>query len=293
MSGNIEAQPIRSELIGIGALLAKYLMEVPEYQRPYSWNREHAKRMFDDFALCISKRDEEDYFLGTVVLTRNPGGYYSIVDGQQRLVTTTVLFSAIRNYFLSKETEDSGNQERASIISKKYLSDQDFTTLEHKCRLLLAPEDRDIFLQLVIEDNKKPKSLPDHLTETQKRIQGVTLEAENFIEEFVAEQGDPIEALNSLRVFIESHAKIVCLDVSSDTNAYIIFEVLNDRGLDLSITDLLKNHVFSTCNDSQLKQCQDYWAKMRNSIMSEYDENEIKDFIRQSWIADHGLERVH
>src|SRR5262249_29385628 len=78
--------------------------------------------------------------------------------------------------------------------------------------------------------------------------------------------------------------------VGDEANAFVIFEGLNDRGLDLSVSDLLKNFIFRQAGD-RLSETQDAWDRMSSTITDVAEEPDIKVFIRQAWISKHGLTR--
>ena len=81
---------------GIGSILSRRL-GVPKYQREYSWESEQVQLLLDD--LDTARSESSDYFLGTIVTIRSgKGNALEIVDGQQRLTTTTILLSTIRDY---------------------------------------------------------------------------------------------------------------------------------------------------------------------------------------------------
>lgn len=77
----------------------EYFFRVPEYQRPYSWEKEHCEQLFDD--INDSSRDNE-YFIGTIVLQEvedvGTGKKYDIIDGQQRITTLQILLACLRDY---------------------------------------------------------------------------------------------------------------------------------------------------------------------------------------------------
>lgn len=85
-------------------------------------------------------------------------------------------------------------------------------------------------------------------------------------------------------------SKLVSVSVGSESSAFVIFEVLNDRGLDLSITDLLKNYVFRTAAD-RVEEAQAAWAQMTTIISEVASEPELKNFVRHYWTAMHGMTR--
>src|SRR5438552_15669442 len=87
-----------ARLDGIGHVLADRYIVVPPYQRPYSWTDEQITDLLRDLSDAIRDKDAE-YFLGTVVLTKNKEGSHFVIDGQQRLATVSIVICAIRNYF--------------------------------------------------------------------------------------------------------------------------------------------------------------------------------------------------
>jgi uncharacterized protein with ParB-like and HNH nuclease domain len=111
-------------LDGIGHVIADRKLSVPIYQRAYAWTDEQVTELLKDLSDAIITRSEE-YFLGTVVLTKGQAGRQMVIDGQQRLVTVTILIAAIKDYF-----EGEGDNDRASEIKKKYLSERTIRSLE-------------------------------------------------------------------------------------------------------------------------------------------------------------------
>jgi len=283
----VAIEPIKSALIGIGLLLKQQRLRVPPYQRPYAWEKTQVEELFRDIYDAKRRSKTEPYFLGTVVLTSDEAGPLSIVDGQQRIVTTAILISAIRNYFNAI-----GDSEREQMITTDYLSTRGIRDLKHVPRLHLVHDDRDFFQTHVVEPSALSRvRLPGGLSTTQKRIQTAAISARDFVTRITETSADPTGDLLDLLDFIQEKAVLVSLDVSSESNAYVIFEVLNDRGLDLTVADLLKNYLFRLTSGLELEECQAAWAEMRALITSEYDEGEIRQFVRQAWISEYGLVR--
>lgn len=80
----VSIEKLEARLDGIGHLLGDRYIEVPPYQRAYSWTDEQVEDLFKDISDAIRERNAE-YFLGTVVLTTNKDGSHAVIDGQQRL----------------------------------------------------------------------------------------------------------------------------------------------------------------------------------------------------------------
>jgi uncharacterized protein with ParB-like and HNH nuclease domain len=74
--------------------------------------------------------------------------------------------------------------------------------------------------------------------------------------------------------------------VADEANAYLIFETLNDRGLDLSISDLLKNYIFSKA-DTKLQEVQKKWEAINRSV----GRFEVTKFIRHYWLSKYDVIR--
>src|SRR4051794_15594527 len=91
---------IDARLEGIGHLLRDRRMEVPRFQRSFSWTGEQVDAFWRDLS-AARHAGQNEYFLGTVVATPNKRqGTWSVIDGQQRLAVTVLLFAAIRDEFL-------------------------------------------------------------------------------------------------------------------------------------------------------------------------------------------------
>ncbi|KFI22240.1 DUF262 domain-containing protein [Nitrosococcus oceani] len=131
-------------LAGLGAVLSSRRVAVPPYQRLYAWTDEQSSALFKDLNDAIRNKESE-YFLGTVVIAKEPTGGQWVIDGQQRLTTTSILLASIRDYFLKN-----GDSERASIIQQGHLSKKDLETLEDTPYIKLNDTDHDFYLNRIL-----------------------------------------------------------------------------------------------------------------------------------------------
>src|ERR1700719_386864 len=86
----------------LGGILNEGRLRVPPNQREFSWKQTHVRELFQDIKPIIDDRSGQEYFLGTVVVLRNPqdpNRYRTVVDGQQRLATAAIFLAAVRDYF--------------------------------------------------------------------------------------------------------------------------------------------------------------------------------------------------
>lgn len=276
---------IESYLIGIGELLSRSRLVVPDHQRPYAWGVTEVEELFRDFSDAIKRSKSDEYFLGTIVLSRSGGDRKLIVDGQQRIATTTILIGAIRDYFFEKK-----DTQRAHGILNEYIAKSDIRTLQLTSYIHLAPEDRDFFSDLIVVDPTDEKRARVPSNTAQEKISNAVKAARDFVARIVDTTNDPDSALLDFIEFIKDKARVICVETTSEVNAFIVFEVLNDRGLDLTIADLIKSYLFRVAGD-RLEEVSSSWSRMVTSITDSGGEADIRDFIRKAWIAQNGLIR--
>lgn len=92
---------------GIGKLLMDNRFWVPNHQRDYSWTQDEVELLFEDIEVALQKQSAV-YFLGLMVFLHNAQGQLVVLDGQQRLATAVIIFSAIRSW-LNQYSEFQGD----------------------------------------------------------------------------------------------------------------------------------------------------------------------------------------
>ena len=127
--------------------------------------------------------------------------------------------------------------------------------------------DNEFYLKKIIEN----KTVPDPTKESHVRL----LKAYDYIKSFVNNKYDneKLNGIFDLVEFIEKKIKIIIVKVSDEVNAFTIFETLNDRGLALSQTDLIKNYFFNK-SDNRIEEAQEKWARSTGAV--EAAENDRK-----------------
>lgn len=112
---------------------------IPAYQRPYAWGVEQTETLFDDLYDFFQTEKEDSYFLGSIVLIKeDEKPYASVIDGQQRLTTLSILLAVLASYF--KEVDD-----RKTCMGYLQEAGNKFTGLEAKPRLFLRDKDQKFF----------------------------------------------------------------------------------------------------------------------------------------------------
>ena len=258
---------------GIGHLLSDKFLKVPLYQRSFAWQKENVKELFDD----IINSYPNEYFIGTIVVT-DKGDHLEIVDGQQRIVTVSLFFIAVRDVLREK-----GEDKRADAIENKFIVEESYREEEIKQRLTLNNIDNDFYSRALIEGQTIKPNRASH-----ERLR----EAYNYIKSFIVKKynSEGLNGILDITDFIKDKLLVIIVTVSDDVNAFTVFETLNDRGLILSQTDLIKNYLFNKASD-RISEAQDKWTRFTGAIESGISEEEILNYIRYYWSSKHGLTR--
>lgn len=216
----------------------EYVFTIPGYQRPYSWGNDQAQELLDDLLSALDASPEQladgvPYFLGSIVLIKNETSPdATVVDGQQRLTTLTLLLSAIRATIRDRAVQ-------AGITKRIYEHGDVVSATEASYRLSLRERDRDFFRQYVQHEDGLTKliALNSTLPSAQARLRA---NAKVFMSGLL-NLGEP--KLIRLVQFIVTRCYLVTVATPDLDSAYRIFGVLNSRGLDLSATDILKAEI--------------------------------------------------
>jgi len=256
---------------------------VPRFQRDYSWEQEHWEDLWED----IENSNEEEHYMGYIVLQRNKEdkNAFSIIDGQQRLITLSLFvlasMSKIQN-LINADKDSKDNKVRLDEIRRNFIGTLSPATLMPYNKLILNRNNNAKF-KLLTDDLKPLKN--SRLTRTDKLMS----DCFKFFYEKIT-QNSGIDIVNSIEKITDSmlFTKII---VDDNLNAYKVFETLNARGVQLSTPDLLKNYLFSqvdnnrTVANEELDDMDEKWSE----IISELGERNFTDFVRYYHNANYPL----
>lgn len=285
----MQSAQLDSEIEGVGVLITQLkLFSVPEHQRNFSWTSDHVEKYLEDIKSAMESEALE-YFIGVVVLQGPVNSTWQILDGQQRLATTTMIYSAIRNWLRSRDYQGDADQIESEFIRVRQLGGN------YKPRLTLNTNDRVTFEDYVIKSSSD-RDIDTALTQTRRfssnrRLLEATRYTKNWIENFCSAVGpdrdQQAQALRGFAEYIATRVKVVCLQVPSYTDAYILFESLNYRGSDLSALDLVKNYIFSEATANLMDQFSAQW----NAAYSKIEGRDADDFLKVFWTSRFGIIR--
>ena len=234
-------------------LTRNYRYTVPDYQRRYSWGEEQWGALWADLN---SIGDDSTHFLGSIVLIERSEGLnelnkLEIVDGQQRISTITILLSLMREKYY-----ELGESEQAEDIENQYLRKRDLDRNEYQNLTLSTFDNPD--LKRMIDRNYG------------KMDDGQLREAVQFYVDKLDTL--TVDELDQLRKRLLASVTLVSIRCEGEQSAFRLFETLNDRGMELSSVDLMKNYTFSkaaSVPDSEIDyaEVQDDWERLIKTLL--------------------------
>jgi hypothetical protein len=222
---------ISSQMLTLrGLLRSAALFIVPPYQRAYAWGDDQVARLLDD-TLQACAEDKPYYFLGTSVRQRDPNGAYRVIDGQQRMMTLTLILAFLRDHSGDKATAER-LQELIAPKGKTF------------GRLLVRRADQDLVRDFVQTSGKLEQLVGHAGSPAQRRL----AEAAKAVIETLGPL--PSDALVNYAHFLCRKLTFNVIDADSDVSAATLFNVLNQRGLKLPESTLVKSQLLVRSNIS-------------------------------------------
>jgi hypothetical protein len=228
--------PLNASASSAGALLSASTFDVPPFQREYSWQQDEVADFWSDLTSSI---DAESYFLGLVILTEEEaeGKRRQVVDGQQRIVTLTLLAAALYHQAVAR-----GRKALADRIQADFLRSINYASDETDPRVRLSDEADDETLQAILTTGEVPQNTGEVGSVSHRMAQSYKFLRDSLKDDLKA---DPFKRLGKWTEFL-THRVYFAVFVHPDAaSAYQVYEVINTRGRELTTADLLKNYVLS------------------------------------------------
>lgn len=257
-------------------------LKIPKFQRPYSWERQQIDDFWDDLIQV-----NPTYFIGPIIVNiencnHNTNPYIEIVDGQQRLITSTILSAVLRDTF-----EEFGESQKSNKIQERFIAfvDDDGNDLGYRLTTGLSTKD---FFEEYIQKKDANISSSDPESKEHNRIKSNYELLKKKLDEYISPEPTStkkVEKISLLRDTLKK-LKVIEIEIESDSEAYEIFERVNNYGVDLSLSDLLKNHILK--NTRNTGQASEKWLSIENNIQD--CGSEMKKFIRYHWLSKYSFE---
>lgn len=236
---------------------------IPSYQRRYAWRYNQQAALFKDIDMLMQ---DDGHLFGMVIIHNDShhGGInqVNLVDGQQRLTTLSILIYCLYESYLGLEK----NYEAGELQKLLYCGNPALSIP----KLQLGELDHPDYL-LILKGGDKDKIRNPRIKEAYKTLY-------SLIQEKIVSEDD--SWIGGFENKLLHTATIVRLDVQEAQDAYKLFETINNRGLRLSATDVLKNFVLghaARLESKTLSNVKELWAELITTL----DGIPSDDFFRQ------------
>ena len=255
---------------------------VPKFQRDYSWGVEQWDDLWQDILTMID--EEEDHYMGYLVLQTNDDKSFHIIDGQQRFTTVTILILAsikCIKTFVENGVESEDNQQRIDSLLHTYIGNKDSVTLVYDNILVLNRNNDAYFRDYIVK-------LEELRVRNLKVSEKLMKQCFEFFEQRLRGRYESAKDYARFIQTVVDRLYFTQIVVNDEMNAFRVFETLNARGVQLSSSDLLKNYLFSlvdknSSHPSRIETLEEKWAKLTDNIKSE----KLPEFLRYYWNTGH------
>ncbi|WP_035987006.1 DUF262 domain-containing protein [Leptolyngbya sp. KIOST-1] len=265
---------IKSEKILVKDIFGNMWFRIPEYQRPYVWGYEEVNDLLDDLTFAMQEKPDSEYFLGSFVFqakAANPqlGQEFDendLLDGQQRMTTLLLLLAVIRDL----TTDEEAKEDCQKCI---YQKSSKFKKIPERTRLVFSiREDVEKFLDkfikvvggtnLIDELESVRKSTADI---SSRNMAAAILEIRRFFEKYEVNSED-------LLAFLLNNVLLIFVATEDLEDAFRLFMILNDRGVPLRNSDILKSINLGEIElESEKKKFAELWENAESELGDDFD----------------------
>lgn len=256
-------------------LLKNVKYSIDYFQREYKWQDKQIRELIEDLSSKFSEEYQFDherskvvdyapYFLGSIIISKsgNTGDINFIVDGQQRLTSLTLLLIYLRNL-------------QKGLKNLVKIDELIFSETFGRGSFNLNIPEREPCMQELFEG----KSF--NITGQSESIQNIVLRYNDIEQHFPQELQGP--ALPYFIDWLQEKVYMVEISTGSDDDAYKIFETMNDRGLPLGPTEMLKGYLLKNIKDPILQTSAKNSWRTRIDQLNEIGKEAESDFFK-AWL---------
>lgn len=234
---------------------------IPVYQRNYDWKEKNCLQLFEDIKNAGVNENIKSHFMGSIVYVSNSDTdsidlkEYVIIDGQQRVTTTTLFLKALHDVI-----EDELVKEE---IIETYLTNKRLDEI-NKLKLKPIKKDDEVYTKLLKNDFD-------------------TIDKDSNIYKNYIFFKNKIMHFNDYKTLIKGFKKLFMVHIAlnrRDDNPQLIFESINSTGVSLSQSDLIRNFLLMDKEALDQKRLfEDFWFKIEENLSSENISNFVRDYL--------------
>ncbi len=263
---------------------------IPTYQRPYIWDSEKAVDLIRDIYESYADNNEKEYFAGSIICINNKDDgsrqRYEVVDGQQRLITLTLIMQQLATFAKNLAT----HAKESESFPKNLIEKIEGVSSELKKRIMpnylfsgsgsvepvltVRETERDFYLKRILQDND---SFPQ-----ENDMQKVFANNQGAIKIFLSEleEKNKESFIINFSDYLLHNVYVVFVTVDDRASSFRLFNVLNNRGMPLADSDLIKNLLLEKVdgNKDASEQVAEMWRRIEDFVEEEDEKNEIEKF---------------
>lgn len=265
---------IKSKKILVKDIFSTMWFRIPEYQRPYIWGKDEINDLLDDLTFAQKEKSDQEYFLGSFVFQAKKAGSTptqafdenDLLDGQQRMTTLLMLFACIRDLCNDADVQD-------TCVSSIFQKGNSIRRIPERTRITFAiRESVQGFVDTFIKRNKGTTST-DKLNEialskddpSLRNMAGAILEIQRYLKE---NKVNLIEFLT----FISNNVLLIYVSTEDLDDAFRLFTILNNRGVPLRNSDILKSlNLGALHSDREKEKYAKLWEEAEGELGEEFD----------------------
>ncbi|MGB6327430.1 MAG: DUF262 domain-containing protein [Halarcobacter sp.] len=231
--------------------------QIPDYQRPYSWDKDNLSDLIDDLVNSYQNNKDENYFCGSLVLVNiENDSRFDIIDGQQRTTTFTIMACVFRDLYFSKLHAKAKDYINNSIQDKYD---------ENKRKLKFLTNEK---YQIDFEETVLKKIIFKETKHIEKEFpHNKYLQNAHYLKNYISEQITENDIdINDFIIWFYENVVLTVITCPSPDSAIQIFNVLNDRGMPLSSIDILKSSLMQNLEDSDRKAFKSKWEEIISAL---------------------------
>jgi len=265
---------IESDKILVKDIFSTMWFRIPEYQRPYIWGRDEINDLLDDLTFAQTEKPDQQYFLGSFVYqarraVSDPTLEYDendLLDGQQRMTTLLMLFACIRDMCANPDVQD-------TCITSIFQKGNSIKKIPERTRITFAIRDSvQDFVDTYIKTEKgttefeKLMELAQNKDDPSIRNMAVAiLEIQKYMKD------NNIDLIKFL-TFLSNYVLLIYVATEDLDDAFRLFTILNDRGVPLRNSDILKSkNLGELMTDKDKEKYAKLWEEAEGDLGDDFD----------------------
>ncbi len=271
----MESDEIKSDKILVKEIFSSMWFRVPEYQRPYVWGADEINDLLDDISYAMLEKPDSEYFLGSFVYqskSANPaaGNQFDendLLDGQQRMTTLLLLFSVIRDIAANPKAKERCQQ---CILQEA----DEYTNTPERSRITFCiRQDAQDFIDVVVKEVGTTQN-DELLDEYKKSGNDISIQsmakAIGHIKKFFSDN-KKVEPDRLLK-FLLNNVLLIYVSTENLDDAFRLFTILNDRGVPLRNSDILKSiNLGALTTQEDKKKYAKLWEDAESELGEDFD----------------------